>query len=68
MMDFVHLDEKWFFLKKDKQRFYLGENEEWHVRVGMPHGFAFGMEKSVCGRLLFTNPLRELARTDRLEP
>ncbi|ETN19672.1 hypothetical protein PPTG_04906 [Phytophthora nicotianae INRA-310] len=28
MMDFVHLDEKWFFLKKDKQRFYLGENED----------------------------------------
>ncbi|GMF64654.1 unnamed protein product [Phytophthora lilii] len=28
MMDFVHLDEKWFYLKKDKQRFYLGEFEE----------------------------------------
>ncbi|CEG35741.1 uncharacterized protein PHALS_05143 [Plasmopara halstedii] len=28
MMEYVHLDEKWFYLKKDKQRFYLGEHEE----------------------------------------
>ncbi|KAK1944846.1 hypothetical protein P3T76_003379 [Phytophthora citrophthora] len=28
MLDYVHLDEKWFYLKKVKQRFYLGEHEE----------------------------------------
>ncbi|OWZ17784.1 hypothetical protein PHMEG_0008220 [Phytophthora megakarya] len=28
MMKYVHLDVKWFYLKNDKQRFYLGEQEE----------------------------------------
>ncbi|ETN24457.1 hypothetical protein PPTG_00776 [Phytophthora nicotianae INRA-310] len=27
MMDYVHLDEKWLYLLKEKQRFYLGEHE-----------------------------------------
>lgn len=28
MLDRVHLDEKWFYLTKDKQRYYLAEHEE----------------------------------------
>lgn len=28
MMEYVHLDEKWFYLAKEKQRFYLAEHEE----------------------------------------
>ncbi|ETM56089.1 hypothetical protein L914_00843, partial [Phytophthora nicotianae] len=27
MMDYVDLDEKWLYLLKEKQRFYLGEHE-----------------------------------------
>ncbi|ETN04520.1 hypothetical protein PPTG_14394 [Phytophthora nicotianae INRA-310] len=27
-MNYVHLDEKWFYLKKENQRFYLGTHEE----------------------------------------
>ncbi|KAJ0390587.1 hypothetical protein P43SY_010266 [Pythium insidiosum] len=28
MMDRIHLDEKWFYLAKDKQRYYLAEHED----------------------------------------
>ncbi|ETP28374.1 hypothetical protein F442_22333, partial [Phytophthora nicotianae P10297] len=29
-VDCVHLDEKWFYLREEKQRFYLGEDEYVH--------------------------------------
>ncbi|ETP47884.1 hypothetical protein F442_06236, partial [Phytophthora nicotianae P10297] len=44
MTDYVHLDEKWFYPHKEKQRFYLGEHEDaphitqhriWDGKVGL---------------------------------
>ena len=34
MYDFVHLDEKWFFLSKKTQKYYLGSKEKGQHRSG----------------------------------
>ncbi|KAJ0391581.1 hypothetical protein ATCC90586_010674 [Pythium insidiosum] len=72
MMDRIHLDEKWFYLAKDKQRYYLAEHEdappplcqeqEFYRQAGTLEMKTFTVDRDIYRRCLCSVVIPEIKR------